>query len=282
MKLVRYGNPGAERPGMVDASGAIRDLGAHVTDISGPELTPAVLAGLSALDPEALPKVEGTPRLGPCVAGVGKFICIGLNYSDHAAEAGLEVPAEPIVFMKATSAITGPTDGIEIPRGSKRTDWEVELGVVIGQRAKYVPESEALDHVLGYCTVNDVSERDFQMNRGGQWVKGKSHDSFGPIGPWLVTADEVADPQSLALWCEVNGKRYQDGSTSRMVFGVAKLISHLSEFMTLEPGDIIATGTPPGVGMGVKPEPVYLRPGDRVRLGVEGLGEQDHLCRAAE
>lgn len=282
MKLVRYGNPGAERPGMVDASGAIRDLGAHVTDISGPELTPAVLAGLSALDPEALPKVEGTPRLGPCVAGVGKFICIGLNYSDHAAEAGLEVPAEPIVFMKATSAITGPTDGIEIPRGSKRTDWEVELGVVIGRRAKYVPESEALDHVLGYCTVNDVSERDFQMNRGGQWVKGKSHDSFGPIGPWLVTADEVADPQSLALWCEVNGKRYQDGSTSRMVFGVAKLISHLSEFMTLEPGDIIATGTPPGVGMGVKPEPVYLRPGDRVRLGVEGLGEQDHLCRAAE
>ncbi|RMH48566.1 MAG: FAA hydrolase family protein [Alphaproteobacteria bacterium] len=282
MKLVRYGNPGAERPGMVDASGAIRDLGAHVTDISGPELTPAVLAGLSALDPEALPKVEGTPRLGPCVAGVGKFICIGLNYSDHAAEAGLEVPAEPIVFMKATSAITGPTDGIEIPRGSKRTDWEVELGVVIGRRAKYVPETEALDHVLGYCTVNDVSERDFQMNRGGQWVKGKSHDSFGPIGPWLVTADEVADPQSLALWCEVNGKRYQDGSTSRMVFGVAKLISHLSEFMTLEPGDIIATGTPPGVGMGVKPEPVYLRPGDRVRLGVEGLGEQDHLCRAAE
>jgi 2-keto-4-pentenoate hydratase/2-oxohepta-3-ene-1,7-dioic acid hydratase in catechol pathway len=273
MKLLRYGNVGEERPGIVDVEGRLRDLSGVAGDITGATLTPESLEKLRKLNPKDLPLVAGTPRIGACVSGVGKFICIGLNYSDHAAESGMAVPAEPVVFMKATSAICGPYDEVMIPRGGEKTDWEVELGVVIGKEARYVTEREALSHVAGYCVVNDVSERAFQLEGTGQWVKGKSADTFGPIGPWLVTADEVPDPQSLNLWLEVDGRRYQDGSTATMVFGVAHLVSYLSRFMSLQPGDILSTGTPPGVGLGQKP-PVYLRPGNVMRLGIEGLGEQ--------
>ncbi len=278
MKLARLGAPGAERLALVDADGRYRDISGHTAD-----LTPDLLADLSplaALDPADFPLVEGTPRVGPVVPQVGKFICIGLNYADHAAEAGMPVPAEPILFAKATSAVCGPDDGILIPPGSEKTDWEVELGIVIGKPARHVAEADALSHVAGYCVVNDVSERAYQIERGGQWVKGKSYDSFGPIGPWLVTPDEVADPQALRLWLEVDGQRMQDGSTATMIFGVAHLISYISRFMSLQPGDVIATGTPPGVGMGQKPAPVYLRPGQTLRLGVEGLGEQVQTTRA--
>jgi 2-keto-4-pentenoate hydratase/2-oxohepta-3-ene-1,7-dioic acid hydratase in catechol pathway len=273
MKLLRYGNVGEERAGMVDAEGALRDLSGIIGDITGAALLPASLEKLRKTNPKDLPLAVGSPRIGACVGGVGKFICIGLNYSDHAAESGMAVPAEPVVFMKATSAICGPNDNVMIPRGSEKTDWEVELGVVIGKEARYVTEGDALSHVGGYCVVNDVSERAFQLEGTGQWVKGKSADTFGPIGPWLVTAEEVPDPQVLGLWLEVDGHRYQNGTTATMVFGVAYLISYLSRFMSLQPGDIISTGTPPGVGLGQKP-PVYLRPGNVIRLGVEGLGEQ--------
>jgi 2,4-diketo-3-deoxy-L-fuconate hydrolase len=273
MKLLRVGNQGEERPSIVDVDGGLRDLSGTVDDIAGANLLPESLERLRKITPKELPLIAGTPRIGACVGGVGKFICIGLNYSDHAAESGMAVPAEPVVFMKATSAICGPFDDVIIPRGSEKTDWEVELGVVIGKEARYVTEGDALSHVAGYCVVNDVSERAFQLEGTGQWVKGKSADTFGPIGPWLVTAEEVPDPQTLGLWLEVDGHRYQNGSTSTMVFGVAHLISYLSRFMSLQPGDIISTGTPPGVGLGQKP-PVYLRPGNVIRLGVEGLGEQ--------
>jgi 2-keto-4-pentenoate hydratase/2-oxohepta-3-ene-1,7-dioic acid hydratase in catechol pathway len=273
MKLLRYGSLGQEKPGLLDAEGNIRDLSNHVADIAGEALLPDSLARLKALDAASLPRVEGSPRLGPCVGGTGKFICIGLNYSDHAAETGATVPPEPIIFMKATSAIVGPNDTIEIPRDSIKTDWEVELGVVIGKTAKYVSEADAMNHVAGYCVINDVSERAFQAERQGQWTKGKSADTFGPTGPWVVTADEVRDPQTLPMWLEVNGHRYQNGSTVTMVYGVRYLVSYLSQFMSLQPGDIISTGTPPGVGLGQKP-PVYLKPGDVVTLGIEGLGQQ--------
>jgi 2-keto-4-pentenoate hydratase/2-oxohepta-3-ene-1,7-dioic acid hydratase in catechol pathway len=279
MKLLRVGKPGEERPAMMDADGAFRDLSGVVVDVAGANLLPESLERLRKISPKELPLVVGTPRIGACVCGVGKFICIGLNYSDHAAESGMAVPAEPVVFMKATSAICGPFDDVMIPRGSEKTDWEVELGVVIGKEARYVTERDALSHVAGYCVVNDVSERAFQLEGTGQWVKGKSADTFGPIGPWLVTADEVPDPQTLGLWLEVDGHRYQNGSTSTMVFGVAHLISYLSRFMSLQPGDIISTGTPPGVGLGQKP-PVYLRPGNIIRLGVGGLGEQRQIVVA--
>ncbi|MCE6952672.1 fumarylacetoacetate hydrolase family protein [Cereibacter sphaeroides] len=273
MKLLRHGPAGAEKPGLLCADGTIRDLSGVVPDIAGPVLSDAGLERLRNLDPTALPVVEPGTRLGPCVAGIGKFICIGLNYSDHAAETGAAVPAEPIVFMKATSAVCGPDDPILIPRGSVKTDWEVELAVIIGTRAKYVSEAEALSHVAGYAVANDVSERAFQIERAGQWTKGKSCDNFGPLGPWLVTRDEVADPQTLPMWLKLNGETMQDGSTRTMVFGVAHLVSYLSQFMTLHPGDVISTGTPPGVGMGKKPQR-FLKPGDVVELGVEGLGHQ--------
>jgi 2-keto-4-pentenoate hydratase/2-oxohepta-3-ene-1,7-dioic acid hydratase in catechol pathway len=274
MKLLRYGPPGQEKPGILDQDGTIRDLSSIVPDITGEVLSSGGLERLRSVDPTTLPRVEGDPRIGPCVGRIGKFICIGLNYSDHAAESGMAVPPEPIIFMKATSSICGPNDGIEIPRGSEKTDWEVELGIVIGKAAKYVDEAQALEHVAGYCVVNDVSERSFQIERSGQWTKGKSADTFGPIGPWLVTQDEVANPQKLGMWLEVDGNRYQNGSTETMVYGAAFLVSYLSQFMSLQPGDVIATGTPPGVGMGMKP-PVYLRPGNVVRLGIEGLGQQE-------
>ena len=273
MKLLRFGPRGAEKPGILDAEGAIRDLSGVIDDISGSVLNDANMDRLCALDVNSLPKVKGDPRIGACVGQVGKFVCIGLNYADHAAESGMELPQEPVVFFKATSAIIGPDDSVEIPRGSVKTDWEVELGVVIGKEAKYVSEAEAMDHVAGYCVVNDLSERDFQLHRSGQWVKGKSADTFGPIGPWLVTRDEVPDPQNLPMYLEVNGHRYQDGSTKTMHFGVATVVSHLSQFMSLQPGDVISTGTPPGVGMGQNPQ-VYLKPGDRIELGIEGLGVQ--------
>jgi len=273
MKLLRYGPQGSEKPGLLDDNGSIRDLSGVVSDVSGKALSEGLIDSLSGLDVKSLPVVEGNPRLGPCVGGVGKFICIGLNYADHAAESGMELPEEPVVFFKATSAICGPDDTVEIPRNSVKTDWEVELGVVIGKEAKYVSEADALDHVAGYCVINDVSERDFQLHRSGQWVKGKSADTFGPIGPWLVTRDEVADPQDLAMWLEVNGHRYQNGSTRTMHFGVATVIAHLSQFMSLQPGDVISTGTPPGVGMGQKPQ-TYLKPGDKIELGIDGLGQQ--------
>lgn len=279
MKLLRYGNVGAEKPGLLDDSGQLRDLSGHVTDISGECLGDQQLAALSKLDINQLPVVPGNPRLGACVANVGKFICIGLNYSDHAAETGAEVPSEPIIFMKATSAIVGPDDDIRIPRGSQKTDWEVELGVVIGRKAKYVSQEQALDYVAGYCTINDVSERAFQTERAGQWTKGKSCDTFGPTGPWLVTRDEIDDPQNLDMWLTVNGKSMQNGSSKTMVYDVAHLVSYLSQFMTLHPGDIISTGTPPGVGMGMKP-PVYLKPGDVIELGIQGLGKQRQTVRA--
>lgn len=271
MKLLRYGPAGAEKPGISDGNGTIRDLSGKVADI-GPDLL-ANLDQIAGLDIESLPVVDGSPRLGPCVAGTRKLIGIGLNYSDHAAESGLDVPPEPVVFMKATSCIVGPNDTIEIPRDSAKTDWEVELGVVIGKGGKYIDEANALDHVAGYCVVNDVSEREFQIERAGGWDKGKSADTFGPIGPWMVTRDEVADPQKLGLWLEVNGKRFQDGNTDKMVYGVAFIVAYLSKFMRLEPGDVICTGTPPGVGMGQDPQ-VYLKPGDVVELGIEGLGSQ--------
>ena len=250
MKLLRYGDAGRERPGLLDDSGRIRDLSGVVPDIAGDTLLPENLAKLRDTDASGLPEVSGNPRIGPCVGSVGKIVCVGLNYSDHAAEAGLPVPDEPILFMKATSAICGPYDNVEIPRGSEKTDWEVELGMVIGRPAKYVSQDQALAHVAGYCVVNDVSERTFQIERGGQWDKGKGHDTFGPLGPWLVTADEVPDPQDLNMWLEVDGKRYQDGSTRTMIFGVTHLVSYISQFMSLQPGDMIATGTPPGVGLG--------------------------------
>lgn len=273
MKLLRYGPKGAEKPGLLDDDGTIRDLSGVISDVSGKALSEGLIDSLSGLDVKSLPVVDGKQRLGPCVGGVGKFICIGLNYADHAAESGMELPEEPVIFFKATSAICGPDDTVEIPRNSVKTDWEVELGVVIGKEAKYVSEEDALDHVAGYCVINDVSERDFQLHRSGQWVKGKSADTFGPIGPWLVTRDEVADPQDLAMWLEVNGHRYQNGSTRTMHFGVAHVIAHLSQFMSLQPGDVISTGTPPGVGMGQKPQ-TYLKPGDKIELGIDGLGQQ--------
>ena len=275
MKLLRYGPQGQEKPGLLDADGAIRDLSGHVPDIAGAVLTD--LDRLAQIDPASLPKVEGTPRLGPCVAGTGKFICIGLNYADHAAESGLQVPPEPVVFMKATSAICGPNDPILIPRTSVKTDWEVELGVVIGKPGKYLTEAEALDHVAGYCVINDVSERSFQTERSGQWTTGKSCDNFGQTGPWLVTRDEVPDPQNLPMWLKVNGETMQNGSTRTMVYGVAHVVAYLSQFFTLHPGDIISTGTPPGVGMGMKP-PRYLKAGDVVELGIDGLGTQRQTC----
>jgi len=273
MKLLRYGPHGAEKPGLLDASGQLRDLSAVVADIAGDTLTPEGLQRLRALDPATLPAVPGTPRIGPCVGRVGKFVCIGLNYSDHAAETGAQVPAEPVVFNKWTSAICGPDDDVRIPRGSRKTDWEVELGVVIGRGGRYIDEADAMDHVAGYCVVNDVSEREFQLEGTGTWDKGKGCDTFGPLGPWLVTADEIADPQALDLWLEVDGHRYQDGNTRTMVFGIPFLVSYLSRFMSLQPGDVISTGTPPGVGLGQKP-PVYLRAGQVMRLGIAGLGEQ--------
>lgn len=274
MKLLRYGSIGAEKPGMLDSAGAMRDLSAVVPDIDGTVLGEATLARLRALDPASLPLVHGNPRIGACVARIGKFICIGLNYADHAAESNMPIPAEPIVFNKWLSAVVGPNDDIRIPRGSTKTDWEVELGVVIGKQASYVEEAQAMDHVAGYCVINDVSERSYQLERGGTWDKGKGCDTFGPIGPWLVTADEIADPHDLGMWLEVDGHRYQNGTTRTMIFGVPYLVSYLSRFMTLYPGDVISTGTPPGVGMGCKPEPVYLRPGQTMRLGIDGLGEQ--------
>ena len=273
MKLVRYGKPGQEKPGLIDAEGQLRDLSGVVSDIGPDQLGDAALETLRQLATADLPKVEGSPRLGSPLTGTRKFIAIGLNYADHAAESGLPIPAEPIVFMKATSCIQGPNDPVMLPRDSVKTDWEVELGVVIGTRARYVPEDEALSHVAGYCTINDVSEREYQIERGGTWDKGKGCDTFGPLGPWLVTRDEVADPQQLAMWLDLNGKRVQSGSTQTMIFSVARLVSYVSEFMTLEPGDVITTGTPPGVGMGMKP-PLYLKAGDRMALGIAGLGEQ--------
>lgn len=282
MKLIRYGEPNQERPGLFDNFGKLRDLSQVISDLTGEYLLPDSIQRLRELDVNGLPEVNGNPRIGPCVSQIGKFICIGLNYSDHAAESGMQVPPEPVIFFKATSAVCGPNDNLIIPRGSTKTDWEVELGVVIGKPGKYLTEEEALDHVAGYCVIHDVSERAFQLERSGQWVKGKSCDTFGPIGPWLVTTDEISDPQNLGLWLEVDGYRYQDGTTSTMVYGVAHLVAYLSQFFTLEPGDVISTGTPPGVGMGVKPNPVYLRPGQEVRLGVDGLGEQRQITVADE
>ncbi|MGA1015091.1 MAG: fumarylacetoacetate hydrolase family protein [Limisphaerales bacterium] len=279
MKLLRFGPLGQEKPGILDAAGNLRSLEGVVPDIGGAVLTAEGMQSLKGLDPESLPRVEGRPRIGPCVAGVGKFLCIGLNYSDHAEESGMEVPAEPVLFMKATTAICGPFDEVLIPPGSEKTDWEVELGVVIGDTARHVAESDALAHVAGYCVINDLSERAYQLERCGQWVKGKSYDTFAPMGPWLVTPDEVPDPGNLSLWLEVDGHRYQNGSTQKMVFGVAHLVSYLSRFMTLQPGDVISTGTPPGVGLGQKP-PIYLKPGQTMELSVEGLGTQRQLTRA--
>ena len=280
MKLVRYGATGQEKPGMIDADGRLRDLSAHVADITGTTLGDDSIAKLRALDPATLPAVKGNPRMGACVGNIGKFMCIGLNYADHAAETGADIPEHPILFMKANSAITGPNDDVVMPRGSATTDWEVELGVVIGKAAKYVSEEEALDYVAGYCLCNDVSERHFQTSLTGQWTKGKSCDTFGPTGPWLVTRDEVEDPQNLDMWLDVNGKRMQTGNTKTMIFTVAQVISHLSQLFTLHPGDVISTGTPPGVGMGMKPEPVYLKDGDVMELSIQGLGVQRQNVRA--
>ncbi|WP_029029707.1 fumarylacetoacetate hydrolase family protein [Salinarimonas rosea] len=279
MKLVRYGAPGEERPGLIDAEGAIRDLSGEIPDISGPVLAPQALTRIAALDQAALPKVPEGTRLGACIGDVGHFIAVGLNYADHAAETGSPIPAEPILFSKAPSCIVGPNDGIALPKGSQKTDWEVELAIVIGRRASYVAANEALEYVAGYCVCNDVSEREFQMERGGQWMKGKSAPTFGPLGPWLVTADEVGDPQDLALFLDVNGERMQTGTTRTMIFSCAQLVSYISHFMVLEPGDVITTGTPPGVGLGMKP-PRFLKDGDVVRLGIEKLGEQEQRVRA--
>ncbi|PHY20407.1 fumarylacetoacetate hydrolase family protein [Caulobacter sp. BP25] len=277
MKLLRYGPKGAEKPGLLDAEGKIRDLSGHVPDITGAQLSPASLNALSAIAPNTLPLVEGAPRYGCPVAGVSKFIAVGLNFADHAAESNLPIPEEPVIFTKAVSCLQGPNDPVMLPKGSLKTDWEVELGVVIGSRARYVSEAEALGYVAGYVLINDVSERAFQIERGGTWDKGKGCDTFGPVGPWLVTSDEVGDPQNLGMWLEVNGQRKQDGSSKTMIFPISKLVSYISEFMTLEPGDLITTGTPPGVGMGQKPEAVYLKAGDEIRLGIEKLGEQRQI-----
>ena len=274
MKLLRYGDKGQERPALLDNNGQLRDLSAVVADIAGQTLSPESIARLQDIDPSTLPLVEGSPRIGACVGQVGKFICIGLNYADHAAETGAAIPAEPVVFSKWTSAIVGPNDNVEIPRNSRKTDWEVELGVVIGKGGRYISETEALEHVAGYCVINDVSEREFQLELGGTWDKGKGCDTFGPLGPWLVTRDEISDPHQLDLWLEVDGHRYQNGNTRTMIFQIPKIISYLSQFMSLQPGDVISTGTPPGVGLGIKPEPVYLRAGQTMRLGISGLGEQ--------
>ncbi len=280
MKLVRFGNPGEEKPGMIDADGVLRDLSAQVEDIAGNVLLDESLAKLAQLDAAELPAVDGEPRFGPCVGSIGKFMCIGLNYADHAAESNLPVPEHPVLFMKATSAVVGPNDDVVLPRGSTASDWEVELGVVIGKPAKYVSEKDALDHVAGYCVINDVSERNFQTQLSGQWTKGKSCDTFGPTGPWLVTRDEINDPQDLGLWLEVNGERQQTGNTRTQIFTVAKIIEHLSSMFTLYPGDVISTGTPPGVGMGVKPNPIYLKAGDVMELGIDKLGSQRQVVRA--
>ncbi len=274
MKLLRCGAPGHERPAMLDAQGGLRDLSSHVADIAGDTLLPQTLARLAAIDPATLPRIDGEPRIAACVGQVGKMVCVGLNYSDHAAESGMAVPTEPVLFFKATSAICGPNDDVEIPPGAQKVDWEVELGVVIGKAARYVSREQALQHVAGYCIVNDVSERAYQLERGGQWDKGKGCDTFGPLGPWLVTRDEVPDAQSLKLWLEVDGKRYQNGNTRTMIFDVPTLVSYISQFMSLQPGDVISTGTPPGVGLGQKPNPVYLSEGQVMRLGIDGLGEQ--------
>ena len=274
MKLVRYGNEGKEKPGLIDADGQLRDLSDHISDINGPALSKESLKTLGTIESASLPAVRGTPRLGPCIGDIGKFMCIGLNYSDHAAETGAAIPEHPILFMKATSAVVGANDTVMLPRGSTHTDWEVELGVVIGTECKYVSVGEALDYVAGYFVSNDVSERHFQTKLTGQWTKGKSCDTFGPIGPWLVTADEISDPQNLNMRLDVNGQRMQTGNTSTMIFTVAECISHLSQMMTLKPGDVISTGTPPGVGMGIKPEPVYLKEGDVMDVWIEGLGQQ--------
>ncbi|MFJ2331332.1 fumarylacetoacetate hydrolase family protein [Pseudomonas helleri] len=282
MKLLRYGEKGQERPALLDNNGDLRDLSAVVTDIAGEALSPQSIARLQDIDPATLPLVQGSPRIGACVGQVGKFICIGLNYADHAAETGAAIPAEPVVFNKWTSAIVGPNDNVEIPRNSRKTDWEVELGVVIGKGGRYISESDALEHVAGYCVINDVSEREFQLELGGTWDKGKGCDTFGPLGPWLVTRDEIADPHQLDLWLEVDGKRYQNGNTRTMIFQIPKIVSYLSQFMSLQPGDVISTGTPPGVGLGVKPEPVYLRAGQHIRLGISGLGEQNQRTVDAE
>lgn len=280
MKLLRHGAVGAEKPGLLDDNGVIRDLTGVVDDIAGQVLSPEGLAAIAAIDPASLPAVPAEARLGPCVGRVGKFICIGLNYSDHAAESGMEVPPEPVIFMKATSSVSGPNDPVIKPRGSTKLDWEVELAVVIGSHVSYADEAEAARAIAGYCVCNDISERAFQLERHGQWSKGKGCDSFGPIGPWLVTADDVADPENLHMWLEVNGKRFQDGSTSTMVYKPAFLVSYLSQFMSLQPGDVISTGTPPGVGLGQTP-PLYLEVGDRMALGIEGLGEQHQIVVAA-
>lgn len=279
MKLMRVGQPGHEKPALLDKDGKIRDLSAHVAEIGGAAISPEGLAKIAALDPASLPELSADERIGACVAGTGKFICIGLNYSDHAAESGMAVPPEPVIFMKATSAICGPNDDVLIPRGSEKTDWEVELGVVIGKTAKYVSKAEAMDYVAGYCVSHDVSERAFQTERAGQWTKGKSCDTFGPIGPWLVTKDEIADPQDLNMWLKVNGETMQNGTSATMVYGIAHLVSYLSQFMSLHPGDVISTGTPPGVGMGMKPQR-FLKAGDVVELGIEGLGTQKQTFKA--
>ena len=281
MKLLRYGSAGAEKPGLFANDGTIRDLSSIVRDIDGFALSDASLAMIASVDPAKLPKVEGNPRIGPCVGRPVNYVCIGLNYADHAAETGNPIPKEPIVFLKSLSAFSGPNDDVKLPRGSKKLDWEVELGVVVGKIARYVPENESMNYVAGYCVCNDVSEREYQMERGGTWDKGKGCETFGPTGPWMVTKDEVSDPQDMPLWTEVNGKRFQDGSTQTMIFGVQKLVSYVSHFITLHPGDVIATGTPPGVGVGVKPEPVFLRIGDVMRLGIEGLGIQTQRIVAA-
>jgi ureidoglycolate lyase len=280
MKLLRVGAKGAEKPAILHSDGTFRDLSSVVADLSGAALTPAGLDRIRKADAGTLPVLDPSQRIGACVGQVGKFICIGLNYADHAAESGMPIPKEPIIFMKATSAIVGPNDDVIIPRGSQKTDWEVELGVVIGKEARYVDESNAIEHVAGYCVANDVSEREFQLERGGQWDKGKGCDTFGPIGPLLVTTDEIADPQNLGMWLEVDGVSRQKGSTKTMIFGVAKLVSYVSQFMSLQPGDIISTGTPPGVGSGMKPTPVFLKPGQVMKLGIEGLGEQTQQVRA--
>ena len=280
MKLLRFGPKGAEKPGLLDANGVIRDLSGVLPDLTSAQLAAGALARLADVDPSRLPAVDGPVRYAPIVADIGKLICVGLNYSDHAAESGMAVPAEPVLFMKATSSIIGCNDPVVLPRGSVKSDWEVELGVVIGKRARYVDEASALDYVAGYCVVNDLSEREYQLERGGQWDKGKGCDTFGPVGPYLVTKDEVPDPQNLGMWLEVNGQRYQTGNTRTMVFTVAHLVSYISRFMTLQPGDVISTGTPPGVGLGQKPDPVYLEPGDRMRLGIAGLGEQEQTVHA--